>query len=214
VGMGINRKWKQCGYNSQKEVKAILLSGHYVTRLVTYLLLPRVARVGPLFRYLFFYFHYFTILFVSCDLKKNPFSRVIVISHCAASTSALASLVSLSGREGSDNGMPRRCQGSCGLAAAGRNWGIERALAFLGGWQPRRRIGSGGEADTNDCDLKDGDDPTLCVRPEVPHPRPPWWQDRALDGPRRGCSGIALFADAAHQDRGVDQALDNHVVLR
>jgi hypothetical protein len=57
-----------CGYNSQKrgllvictlqrsllvtsqilalsEVKAIILSGHYATRLVTYLLLPRVARV-------------------------------------------------------------------------------------------------------------------------------------------------------------------------
>jgi hypothetical protein len=67
VEMGINRKWEQCGYNSQKEVKAILHSGHYVTRLVTYLLLPRVARVGPLFRFLFFYFHYFTILFVSCD---------------------------------------------------------------------------------------------------------------------------------------------------
>ena len=78
VEMGINRKWKQCGYNSQKEVNAILLSGHYVTRLVTYLLLHRVARVGPYFRYLFFYFHYFTILFVSCDLKKKP----VLSGHC------------------------------------------------------------------------------------------------------------------------------------
>ncbi len=64
------------------------------------------------------------------DLKKCPSSHVV--SHCATSVSALASLVQLLRREGGGGGVSRRCQGAFGLAAAGRKGGCGRALAFWG----------------------------------------------------------------------------------